>query len=105
MFSHVGMLTLVPEATSANRDAIVEGLSDLVGVIDGLIRVRAHLDAGLTEGNASLIFILEFEDQGSWEAYRSHEAHVAVITTHIAPFIASKAFIQSSGPGVARERE
>lgn len=94
MFTHVGMLTLVPEATEADSRNIVEGLSDLVGVIDGLIGVQAGYDLGLREGNANVVFFLTFESQEAWQAYQDAEEHKAVIRDRILPVLASKAFVQ-----------
>lgn len=91
---HIGMLTLAPEATQEHREAIVGGLAELVGVITGLVAVRAGYDLGLTDGNADLVFLLEFDSEESWRAYRTHDAHVAVITERIAPVLASKSFVQ-----------
>lgn len=91
---HIGMLTLIPEATHGHRSAIIEALAELVGVIPGLVSVRAGYDLGVTEGNADLLFLLEFDNEESWRAYRTHDAHVAVITEHIAPVLASKSFVQ-----------
>lgn len=91
---HIGMLTLTPEATQQHRTAIIDGLAELVGVIPGLLSVRAGHDLGLVDGNANLIFLLEFDSEDSWRAYRTHEAHVAVITERIAPVLVSKAFVQ-----------
>lgn len=94
MFFHVGMLTLTDEATAAHRTAIVEALSALPGRIPGLLDAKVSLDAGLTSGNAHLMFTMTFDSEESWRAYGSHPAHVAVVTEHIKPFLASKAFVQ-----------
>lgn len=94
MFTHVGMLTLVPEATESDRRSIVEGLSGLVGVIDGLTGVHAGYDLGLREGNADVVFFLTFDSQDAWLAYQDDEAHKAVIRDRILPVLASKSFVQ-----------
>jgi hypothetical protein len=94
---HIGMLTLAPEATQEHRETIVDGLADLVGVIPGLVSVRAGYDMGRSDGNADLIFLLEFDSEESWQSYRTHDAHVAVITERIAPVLASKSFVQVEG--------
>jgi hypothetical protein len=91
---HIGMLTLKSEATEEHRAAIVNGLAELVGVIPGLVGVRAGYDLGLTNGNADLLFLLEFDSENSWRAYGKHDAHVAVVSALIAPVLDSKAFVQ-----------
>jgi hypothetical protein len=94
MFQHIGMLTLKPEATAADATNIADGLIALAGVVPGLLRAEVSRDGGLSEGNAALVFRMEFAGQADWEAYRSHSAHVAVITDRIAPVLASKSFVQ-----------
>jgi Stress responsive A/B Barrel Domain len=97
MFTHIGMLTLKDGSTDADRQSIVDGLADLVGVIDGLESVQAGFDLGLREDNASLIFLLSFDSQASWQAYQEAEEHKAIIRERIAPVLASKAFVQVPG--------
>ncbi len=96
MFTHVGMLTLVPEATDADRRSIIEGLSGLVGRIDGLTGVQAGYDLGLREGNADVVFFLTFESQDAWQAYQDDEEHKAIVRDRILPVLAAKAFVQAA---------
>ncbi|MFZ2174917.1 MAG: Dabb family protein [Rhodococcus sp. (in: high G+C Gram-positive bacteria)] len=101
MFRHVGLLTLNDEATTTNRNGIVEALRALPGQIPGLQKAEVSTDAGLTEGNADVMFTMTFDSQASWEAYRAHPAHVAVLTDHIKPVLASKTFVQIEGPATS----
>ena len=94
MFNHVGHLTLVPEATDTQVEAILAGLLGLPGQVDGLVEAQVVRDAGLTPGNATLRFHMRFESEEAWRAYGKHPAHVAVITDHIGPVLAAKAFVQ-----------
>lgn len=94
MFRHIGLLTLNDSATTTHRNGIAEALRALPGQIPGLERAEVGTDAGLTEGNADLMFTMTFDSRASWEAYRSHAAHVAVLTDHIKPVLASKTFVQ-----------
>ncbi len=94
MFNHVGHLTLVPDADDTQIEAILGALLALPGQIDGLREAHAVRDAGLQDGNATLRFQMVFESRAAWEGYKTHPAHVAVISDHIAPVISSKAFVQ-----------
>ncbi|WP_300680221.1 Dabb family protein [Nocardioides sp.] len=94
MFHHVGHLTLVPEITAGQLDAITEALLGLPGQIPGLLGGEVAPDAGLSEGNATLRFHMRFDSEESWRAYGSHPAHVAVVTEHIVPVLVGKAFVQ-----------
>lgn len=94
MFNHVGHLTLTAEAGDARIEGILTGLLGLPGQVDGLVEARVVRDAGLVEGNATVRFHMRFESQAAWEGYKTHPAHVAVITDHIGPVLGSKAFVQ-----------
>ncbi len=97
MFNHIGMLTLTETATAGDRAAIATGLTGLVGQIDGLVSAKVATDLGLTEGNAGVVFILEFASEQAWREYGAHPAHKAVIASAIAPVLQAKAFIQADG--------
>lgn len=94
MFNHVGHLTLAPDTTDAQVEGILTGLLGLPGQVDGLVEAQVVRDAGLGDGNATLRFQMRFESEGAWRAYGSHPAHVAVVTDHIKPVLAGKAFVQ-----------
>lgn len=104
-FNHVGHLTLVPEVTDAQVAAIADGLLGLHGQVEGLLQAQVVRDAGLTEGNATVRFHMRFDEQSSWEAYRTHPAHVAVVKNHIGPVLGSKAFVQYDDADVRTEGE
>jgi heme-degrading monooxygenase HmoA len=102
MFNHVGHLTLLPDTSDDQVEAILAGLVGLPGQIDGLVSAEAVRDAGLTEGNATLRFHMRFESEDAWRAYGKHPAHVAVVSTHIGPVLGSKAFVQYDDDAVRR---
>lgn len=97
MLTHIGILTLEETATNEQRQAIVDGLTALVGVVPGLQNAEVATDLGVTPGNASLIFQLTFDSTDSWRAYGAHPAHKAIITERIAPVLHSKLFLQVAG--------
>ncbi|HEY9523991.1 MAG TPA: isochorismatase family protein [Thermopolyspora sp.] len=103
MFTHIGTLTLTPEAGPRAQEAVASGLTALAGVVPGLRSVRVYPDAGLSEGNASLVFVAEFDDEAAWRAYGTHPAHVALVRDVITPVVAAKSFVQSTddAPGDA----
>lgn len=99
-FNHVGHLTLVPEGSAEQIDAIANGLLGLPGQIDGLLSAEVVRDAGLTEGNATFRFHMRFVSEDAWRAYGQHPAHVAVVKGSIGPVLVSKAFVQFSDDDV-----
>jgi hypothetical protein len=104
MFNHVGHLTLSPGSTSEDVDRISDALLGLPGAIPGLVQAEVVGDAGLSEGNATLRFHMRFGRRADWEAYRSHPAHVAVVSEHVAPVLAAKAFVQYDDTNVRISR-
>ncbi|MFM2281115.1 MAG: hypothetical protein RLZZ444_3346 [Pseudomonadota bacterium] len=94
MINHIGMLTLKAEASDEQKQAIIDGLKALVGVIPGLKTVSVGSDLRLKEGNAALIFASVFDSEEAWRDYGTHPAHVALVKTHIAPVLAAKSFVQ-----------
>lgn len=100
MFNHVGHLTLVPETTDAQVEAILAGLLALPGQVPGLLEARVARDAGLADGNATLRFHMVFDAEDTWRSYGSHPAHVTVVTEHIKPVLSAKAMIQYSDEDV-----
>ena len=97
MFSHIGILTLKPTVSEEQVRGLSAALEALVGVVPGLLSATVERDARLREGNADLIFRMQFDEQSSWEGYSAHPAHVAVITNHIAPHLQAKTFLQVAG--------
>lgn len=94
MFNHVGHLTLSPDATDDQVEAILTGLLGLPGQVDGLVSAEVVRDAGLADGNATVRFQMRFDSEDAWRAYGQHPAHVAVVHDHIVPVLGSKAFVQ-----------
>ncbi|WP_244929226.1 Dabb family protein [Nocardioides sp. W7] len=95
-------MTLVPDSTEEQVEAILEGLLALPGLVDGLVEAQVVRDAGLAEGNAALRFQMVFDSQASWWEYGSHPAHLALIGEHIKPVLAAKAFVQFDDSDVRR---
>lgn len=94
MLQHTVMLSLVDTASTDQRDAIVDGLRALPGQIPGLEQIDVHVDAGLAEGNAMILFRMTFVDEAAWRSYTPHPAHVALAQEHILPVLGVKTALQ-----------
>lgn len=83
MFQHIGALSLAPEATAEQREALAESFRGLEGVVPGLVRARAAVDPGLQATNCSVLFVLDFETEQAWRDYSSHPAHDVLVDAHL----------------------
>lgn len=95
MFQHIGALTLAPEATGEQREALAQAFRDLAGVVPGLLRARAYVDPGLQATNCSVLFVLDFESEDAWRAYSPHPAHRAIVDDFLSDGrMVAKSFMQ-----------
>jgi quinol monooxygenase YgiN len=97
MIRHVVLFTWTPEATQAQRQRVADELDALRPMLSELSGFRSYQvgpDAGLVEGNFDFAVVADFEDTGSYLAYRDHPAHRAVIQEVIRPITRSRAALQ-----------
>jgi hypothetical protein len=93
-FRHVVLLTLADDAPPERAGEIVAALRGLPAVIPELHGYEVGLDAGLSEGNATIAVVADTQDRGGWETYRDHPEHRRVITELIAPVLAGRVAVQ-----------
>ncbi len=88
MIRHVVVISWKPEATAEQKQRVSADLATLPALMQGLTGLRAYVfgrDAGITDGNADFAIVADFDDAGSYVAYRDHPAHVEVVKRSIAP--------------------
>lgn len=95
MFAHCGMLTLQADGWQDSAKNIQSRLLELVGQIPGLESAQVGVSAGVREGTASVMFIMQFDSEESWQAYGDHPAHQAVVKEAIGPVLEAKQFFQT----------
>jgi len=94
MLRHVVLLSF-KETTSADVIAgITESLHALAPQISTVRNFSVNADLGLTDGNAQMIIMAEFDDAAGYELYRDHPAHQKVIQEQILPELSSRAAAQ-----------
>jgi quinol monooxygenase YgiN len=91
---HIVTLTFRDDTTAEQVQAIADALGELPEQIPELRSYEVGVDAGLTEGNASMVLVADFDDAAGWEAYRDHPAHQAVITQQIVPVLTARSAVQ-----------
>ena len=94
MLRHVVLFRWRPESTPAQRQRVPEELPKLSPLMTGLVAYRVGQDAGINPANFEFAVVADFEDAGSYRAYRDHPAHCAVIDEFITPILADRAAIQ-----------
>lgn len=91
---HIVTLTFRDDTPAEQVESIAGALRELPDQIPQLRGYVVGVDAGLSEGNASIAVVADFDDVAGWEAYRDHPAHQAVITRQIAPVLTSRSAVQ-----------
>ncbi len=94
MFRHVVLLTLTDDATDEQRQAILDGLATLPRAIDSIRRYSFGVDAGVDDGNATIVAVGDFDDVEGYATYRDHPVHRRLITESILPVLAKRTAIQ-----------
>ena len=91
---HIVTLTFRDGTTERDAEAIAAALRELPEQIPELRSYVVGVDAGLSEGNASLAVVADFDSVEDWQTYRDHPAHQAVITQQIVPVLAGRSAVQ-----------
>jgi hypothetical protein len=94
MIRHVTLFAWIPEATDSQKQQVVEELRALPALLSGLCAYHVGPDAGIIEGNFDFAVVADFEDAGSYLAYRNHPAHRAVVEQVTAPITRERASVQ-----------
>lgn len=94
MFRHVALFSWKPDATEAQKDALVAELAKLPGIISTIRSYYIGPDAGLNPDNYDYAVVAEFDDEAGYLVYRDHPDHRRVITEYLRPILASRAGIQ-----------
>ncbi len=94
MLHHQVLVVCHPEATAAERTALVEGLRALPAQIPSISTYDVSEDAGLAEGNAHIAIHATFSDETAWRAYLAHPAHRSLVDTLLDPIRASSMRMQ-----------
>lgn len=90
-FRHVVLLTL---DDACDVEALLAELRQLPAAIPELRGYVVGRDAGISEGNATVAVVADFDDRAGYETYRDHPAHQAVIAGRIAPHLVARAAVQ-----------
>src|SRR5258707_177692 len=94
MIRHVVLLTWKSDTTAEQIEQVSKGLSTLPELVPGIRDYRFGADAGLVAGNADFAVTADFDDVDGYMVYRTHQAHVDVITKTISPIVAQRVAVQ-----------
>ena len=93
MVKHVILWVLKDEYTAEQKEeikrGIKKGLEGLQGRIPGLLEIRVNVNP-LASSNCDVMLDSTFVDEASLNGYSVHPEHVAVATTKVRPFTASR---------------
>lgn len=91
---HIVTLSFRDGTSTEEVEAIVDALRQLPGKVPELRSYVVGADLGLSDGNAHVAVVADFDDVAGWEAYRDHPAHRAVITQQIVPVLTARSAVQ-----------
>ncbi|MBB1511742.1 Dabb family protein [Tessaracoccus sp. MC1627] len=89
MITHVWNMQFTTEATTEQREALVDAMTELPAKIEGVASFRSGADLGLNPGNAEVGIIAEFADEQAWRNYFAAPAHVAFVDDHVTALCAT----------------
>lgn len=94
MIRHVVVMTWSDDVDAERRARSVQAMHRLVDDVGGMTALTVGEDAGLSEGNADLVLIVDFPDADAYRRYAQDPVHQAVIAEHIRPFLAARSAVQ-----------
>jgi hypothetical protein len=94
---HVVLLGWVPDATTAQRQAVLDGLAQLPAMYPDLLRQFSFgADARVVDGNYDLAVVADFDDADAYRRYAAEPGHRAIIDERITPILERRAAVQYS---------
>jgi hypothetical protein len=94
MICHVWMMSMKPDVTQEQREALMDRMAQLPGEIDGIKSFKAGADLGLNPGNSDIVIVAEFETEKIWRSYLDAPAHQRFANDLVDPVYGSGSAIQ-----------
>jgi uncharacterized protein (DUF1330 family) len=91
---HVVLFTWTDEADETRRSTTVEALRRLREDVGGMTSLTVSSDAGLVDGNADTILVVDFPDEDAYRRYAQDPVHQAVLDEHVRPWLAGRTAVQ-----------
>ncbi len=98
MLTHIVLISLAPDATDDQVDAMVAGLEGLPAQIDAIGTYQVGRDLGLFPGNAGVSVVATFADADAVRTYIDHPAHQQVVRDLIQPISDTRLRTQFTTP-------
>lgn len=90
-FRHIVLLTL---DDGCDAEALAADLRAMATGIESIRHYEVGVDAGVSEGNATVAVVGDYDDQAGWEAYRDHPDHVRFNAERITPHLLARTAVQ-----------
>jgi hypothetical protein len=94
MIRHVALFTFDDEWTPEKEQQFGAELIALAPKLAGLRSYHAGPDAGIVEGNFDFAVVADFDDAGSYLAYRANPEHQDIISRLSGPHVTARASVQ-----------
>jgi hypothetical protein len=87
MVEHVVLFKLKPEATSAQREAMLAGLGSLRGAVPGIVDLSCGQNFSERNQGYEIGLVVRFTDRAALDVYLPHPAHRAVVEEKVRPIM------------------
>ncbi len=88
MVEHLVLFKLKPEATTAQKDAMMAGLRELRQQIPGIVDLTVGTNFSDRNQGFEVGLVVRFEDRAALDVYLPHAAHRGCVDTHVRPIMA-----------------
>jgi len=94
MFRHVVLLTLSGDTPAGQLEQIRDELLQMAAGMDEVAGYSVGLDAGISEGNATVAVVGDFANADDYRTYAADAVHQQIIADHIKPWITARSAVQ-----------
>jgi hypothetical protein len=90
-FRHIVLLTL---GDGCDLERLVTDLRALPASVPTIRTYVVGVDLGISDGNATIGVVGDFDDRAGWEAYRDDPEHQRIIIEQIRPHLLGRSAVQ-----------
>lgn len=94
MIRHVVLLTMSDDMPAGQAELIRAELTEMAAGLDAVVGYSVGIDAGISEGNATISAIGDFASVEDYRTYSADARHQQIIADHIKPWVTNRSAVQ-----------